>query len=125
LRTILIVDDDSGWRRTVGDALRAKGHRVIEASDGLEALEHLARRPDLVLLDLCMPWVDGVQLLNEIRKASVPGCPVIVVSSDSSPETRTMLADFGVDTVVSKEGLTPAALGERVEEEVAGLTTSR
>jgi DNA-binding response OmpR family regulator len=95
--------------------LRDQGHDVLCAPDGLDAREMLERHPDLMLLDLVMPGVDGVHLLAEMRKGYVSSCPVIVVSEDTTPSTREMLADFGVEMFLGKPGLTPDTLIDRVQ----------
>jgi DNA-binding response OmpR family regulator len=65
---ILVIDDDAGIRETLADFLRSEGFRVDLASDGAEGLERLAAaRPDLILVDLNMPGMDGGQFLQRLR----------------------------------------------------------
>jgi CheY-like chemotaxis protein len=65
---ILIVDDDASMRRLIATLLRSEGYMVDEASDGPTALDHISqRRPDLVLLDLMMPGMDGQQVFAAAR----------------------------------------------------------
>jgi two-component system response regulator HydG len=68
-RCILIVDDDEAICETLSDVLEAFGYRTVVAGDGVEAMD-CAQREDfgLVLMDLCMPRMDGVQAYREIRK---------------------------------------------------------
>jgi CheY-like chemotaxis protein len=119
LATILVVDDDTAWRMPLSHHLRDQGHRVLVAPDGYEALAQLERHPDLMLLDLVMPTVDGVMLLGQMRRGAAPSCRVIVVSQDTSNATREMLADMGVTVVLGKPGLTPDTVLERVAKNLA------
>jgi two-component system, chemotaxis family, chemotaxis protein CheY len=87
-KTVLVVDDDRDIRDVLTDALEAEGYRVITAPDGQEALDWLRAsglRPCVILLDLMMPRMDGLQFrteqLNEPLFATVP---VIVLSADPS-----------------------------------------
>ena len=67
---ILVVDDDDDVREVLGYILSAEGHDVDEAVDGIDALEHLRRGgpPELILLDLMMPRLDGEDFVREMRK---------------------------------------------------------
>lgn len=77
---VLTVDDDKTIRKLVSMYLKSKGYQVIEASDGLAGLETFKQQPvDLVLLDLRMPGLDGLEVLAEIKKEQ-PDMPVIVFS---------------------------------------------
>ncbi len=68
-RTVLIVEDDAAARRVLRQELKKGGWRVIEAANGRIALEQLAQHPpDLILLDLMMPEMDGFEFLEELRK---------------------------------------------------------
>ncbi len=85
---VLVVDDEPDIRRLVSDALRLEGYRVRTAGDGQEALQRVAEeRPDLILLDLMLPVMDGRQfcrLLTHTPTATVRDghIPVILVSAD-------------------------------------------
>lgn len=77
---ILVIDDEALLRKTVGDYLEDMGYEVLEAQNGREGLEVFEReQPEAVLVDLRMPEVDGLEVLEEITKSS-PETPVIVVS---------------------------------------------
>ena len=80
--SILIVDDHPLTREALSSLLRAHGFDVVgEASDGAQAIESAGRlRPDLVLLDLSMPGMDGLQALPRLREAA-PECEVVVLSA--------------------------------------------
>ncbi len=83
LPRILIVDDDAHFRRTLRVALKALGHEIAEAANGVEALDLIqARALDLVLLDWRMPGLGGLDTCRAIHARS--HVPVVVVSSDKS-----------------------------------------
>src|SRR3954447_3035385 len=81
--SILVVDDDPINRRLLARALDALGHTVVTASNGLEALEVLrVQEPDVVLLDIVMPEMDGVAVLERIKAdPQLRAVPVIMVSA--------------------------------------------
>jgi len=115
---ILVVEDDDAIRGLVGEVLRSDGYDVREAANGVEALEQVrAERPDLIVLDLMMPVMDGWAFVEECRRK--PGCeevPIVVTSaSHDLPRTAERLRSLGVRTCLAKpfdiEGL--LALVER------------
>jgi len=83
-KTILSIDDDAFVRELLADALREHGYQVIEAEDGYEGLKQVQLvMPDAVLLDLRMPKLDGLQVLDSLVK-NVPEIPVIIVSGQGT-----------------------------------------
>ena len=77
---ILVIDDDEGVRRSIGKVLVRAGHEVFEAPDGKVALTVLKDEPpDLVICDLFMPEMDGVEVLRELRR-DYPDLPVVAIS---------------------------------------------
>ena len=67
-KTILIVDDEDGVRESVREVLSDEGYRVVDTADGSRVLEMIRdEKPELVLLDIWMPQVDGIGLLKEIK----------------------------------------------------------
>jgi len=100
---VLIVDDDEDNRFTYGAALERGGFRVEVASNGLEALAKIATaRPDIVIMDLAMPLMDGLEATRAIRSnAETLGIPVIAVSG-SSVEQLQRAYDAGVDEICRK-----------------------
>lgn len=115
---ILVVEDDESIRALVSDVLRDDGYHVSEARNGMEALEAVrSQRPDLIVLDLMMPVMDGWTFVEKCRR--VPDCgdvPIVVTSaSHDLPRTAERLSSFGVRTCLAKpfdlEGL--LALVER------------
>jgi DNA-binding response OmpR family regulator len=99
--TILIVDDEAIVREVVSDYLKRDGFQVVTAADGVEALERFAgARPDLVLLDLMLPEIDGVEVCRRIRSES--NVPIIMVTAKSE-ETDTIIGlGVGADDYLSK-----------------------
>jgi len=98
---VLVVDDDSILQRTLRINLRARGHEVLFASTGEQALAtFLAEQPDLVILDLGLPDLDGVEVLRRLRKRSA--VPVIVLSARQQADDKVEALDEGADDYVSK-----------------------
>jgi two-component system chemotaxis response regulator CheY len=90
-KRILTVDDSSTMRQMVGVTLKSAGFEVLEAADGVEALDKLRQSPtiDLVLTDLNMPRMDGLELTRQIRAlASGQAVPIILLTTESSPEMK-------------------------------------
>ncbi|HEV7232369.1 MAG TPA: response regulator [Bacteroidia bacterium] len=90
-KKILIVDDDEFMRFAITHKLREAGYLVSAAADGGEAIEQLKKaRPDLILLDLMMPYVSGPDFLHLINThySSEPKIPVIIISSLDQAELR-------------------------------------
>jgi two-component system response regulator ResD len=111
--TILIVDDEPIVREVVADYLRKDGFRVESAGDGHEALNRFAAaRPDLVLLDLMLPGIDGIEVCRRIRATS--NVPIIMVTAKSE-ETDTIIGlGVGADDYVAKP-FSPRELVARVK----------
>lgn len=86
--TVLVVDDDPGIRESVTEVLSAEGYRVLEAPDGEEALVRLDGLEErcVVLLDLAMPRMNGLELLKELsRSGRSERFPVVVMSANAHP----------------------------------------
>jgi signal transduction histidine kinase/ActR/RegA family two-component response regulator len=103
-RRVLVVDDVAGNRRMLADLLRALGFEVDEASDGEEALRSVpVQRPHLVLMDMAMPVMDGLEATRRLRAdAAWSGLPVIVVSANASAADRARCLAAGANGFVSK-----------------------
>lgn len=100
---ILVVDDDEDSRSIHAEILSVDGHRVVTAADGEEAIAyalHLAF--DLIVLDLCLPKVDGIRVIKELRSSSLAhSTPIIVVSAGDEPMHAAALA-AGADMALEK-----------------------
>jgi DNA-binding response OmpR family regulator len=100
-RTILVVEDEPTLRETLVDALEADGFRVIAAADGREALERFrADRPDLILLDLMLPELSGVEVTRIIRAES--GVPIVMLTAKDSELDKVVGLELGADDYVTK-----------------------
>ncbi len=98
---VLVVDDDRQMLRAVSNALRARGYSVVTAGDGEAALEVLAEtEPDLMLLDLGLPNLDGHTVISRLRGWS--DIPVIVLSVREGQDEKAAALDAGADDYVTK-----------------------
>jgi signal transduction histidine kinase len=110
---LLIVDDDPTNRKLLRAQLEAEGQAVLDASDGVEALRVLERKPvDAVISDILMPNMDGFRLCLEIRKsAKFSSLPFILYTSTyDSPEDRQLAQTVGADRYIEKPAPTPVIL---------------
>ena len=99
---ILVVDDDQEVRMATRDFLTSKGHEVTLAADGVQALELLATvKPDVVLLDVAMPEMDGMETLRRIV-AGYPNLPVIMVTANADIEITSKVLQLGAADYVPK-----------------------
>ena len=107
---VLLVDDDAAIRRTVGEGLELEGFHVVPASGGRAALEAVQSvRPGVVLLDLTMPDLDGLEVLRRLREGG-DDVPVCVLSARDDVDDRVLGLQAGADDYVVK----PFALEEVV-----------
>jgi two-component system KDP operon response regulator KdpE len=98
---VLVVDDDETIRRTLRINLRARGYEVEEVASGRDALSTLEDAPpDLVILDLGLPDVDGVEVLRRLRRSS--RVPVVVLSARHQSDDKVEALDEGADDYVTK-----------------------
>ncbi len=98
---VLLVDDDTTLRRTLGIGLRAEGHDVLFAADGRTALQALRDdRPDIVVLDLGLPDLSGIEVLRTLRGWSTT--PVVVLSARAESAEKVEALDLGADDYVTK-----------------------
>jgi two-component system, OmpR family, KDP operon response regulator KdpE len=98
---ILVVDDEPPIRKLLRMGLTSQGYAVVDAPNGKAALELLAEKPDLVILDLGLPDVDGLELLRRIR-ASHESLPIVVLSSRGDEAGKVAALDLGADDYVTK-----------------------
>ena len=99
---ILVVDDSGMSRRSLRKILETAGHQVIEAQDGIAALElFFIDKPEIVLLDLTMGGLYGVDVLKKMREMD-PGARVIVASADIQSSTREMVQEAGALAFINK-----------------------
>ncbi len=101
---ILVVDDHPDIVRLLQISLRAEGHALLAAYDGVEALETARReRPDIVILDVVMPELDGYRVLHRIKSdPELEDTVVIMLTVRDQPEDVTLGLDIGADFYVTK-----------------------
>ena len=117
---ILLVDDEPSIRAALTRALERDGHQVLAASDGRQALEIATREsPELVVTDIRMPVMDGLELLRHLGQLEPP-IPVVIMSAYASPEATAEAKRLGAYAVLAKPFKLPElraavqrALGER------------
>jgi two-component system KDP operon response regulator KdpE len=98
---ILVIDDEPPIRKLLRMGLSAHGYDILEAPNGKTALELLTRKPDLVILDLGLPDVDGLELLRRIRHRH-DNLPIVVLSSRGDEAGKVAALDLGADDYVTK-----------------------
>jgi len=98
---ILVVDDEPQIRRTLRSTLSFRGYTIMEAGTGEEALELVPRlKPDLILLDVNLPGMSGVEACREIRRSS--DAPIIMLTVRNAERDKVVALDAGADDYVTK-----------------------
>lgn len=129
--TILVVEDDDPVAESVVEVLEGVGHKVVRAASGLDAkaaLEHA--RPDLILLDLILPDVDGLILCSDLK--AIADCPIIVSSATGRKRDTVLSLKLGADDFIPKpfdifelEARVEAVLRRARQQKVAGSPAGR
>lgn len=99
-RTILVADDEKEIRSLMRVYLEKDGYDVIEAENGAEVLKRLDETVDLMILDIMMPQIDGIEVLKKVRKNN--NIPIIIVSAKSEGYERILGLDLGADDYMTK-----------------------
>ena len=121
MATIMVVDDSAYARRTHRRILESGGHTVAEAATGMEAIEsYFLHRPDLVLLDLSMEDIGGLDVLRKLRELHADA-RVVVISADIQRSTERLVADAGALGFLGKPA-SPEVLLETVATLMRGVT---
>jgi two-component system KDP operon response regulator KdpE len=106
---VLVVDDEPGIVRALAAALHARSYRVAIATTGAEALAEVAtRNPSLVILDLGLPDIDGIEVCRQLRKWT--DTPIIVLTAEGAETRKVEALDEGADDYVTKPFSTPELL---------------
>ena len=123
---VLAVDDEADILLIVTVILRSSGHDVLQASSGEMALEILEReKPDAMLLDIRLPGIDGLEVLERLRAARrLSSLPVIVISAFSNPETLARATEIGCKGFVTKPFAPDQLLGTLDDVLRAGTTAA-
>ena len=112
-RLILVVDDEPRMIRFIRMNLELEGYRVVEATNGLEALDRVRKDlPDLVVMDVQMPEMDGFEALGHIRQVST--VPVIMLTVKAEEEDKVRGLELGADDYVTKP-FSPRELSSRIK----------
>ena len=100
-RSILVVDDERTLRETLAESLEEEGYVVFQAADGREAVEAFRRHhPDLILLDLMLPELSGIEVCRIIRAES--GVPILMLTAKSAEIDKVVGLELGADDYVTK-----------------------
>lgn len=104
MATVLIVDDSPAFRRLEGEFLTARGLDLLYAEDGAQAIRvAVAKRPDLIILDIEMPKVSGIQVLTFLKnEKKTKKIPIVIVSSKGRGRDVDRLTQAGAAAVLSK-----------------------
>ena len=103
-KTILCVDDSASMRQTIKLTLAVNGYRIVEAVDGLDGLDKAAAHAiDLVITDLNMPRMDGLEFIGELRKLpAFKGVPIVFVTTESDDAKRAAAKAAGATAWITK-----------------------
>ena len=117
---ILIVDDDADLRTLFGLGFLRRGHSIVVAGDGAAALECIVTHaPDLIITDITMPVMDGLELLRRLRADGPPTLPVVVVSAHAEQRAAAIAADAFLVKPVALRQLVEVAEGLLAERQAA------
>ncbi len=101
---VMVVDDSLTMRKVLGRALEREGYQVITAKDGVDALQQLVeQKPDIMLLDIEMPRMDGFELTRNVRNdATTKHIPIIIISSRTAEKHQNVAKELGVNAFLGK-----------------------
>jgi len=100
--TVLVADDNDVAQRLCRRVLEKAGYSVLIAEDGLQAVEMaLNKRPAMILMDVAMPGIDGIEAMKRI-KAEIPNQPIVIASAHSMASDRERFLAAGADDILSK-----------------------
>jgi CheY-like chemotaxis protein len=103
-KTVLVVDDEESLRNFAAKLIQSRGYRVVTAGDGAEALAVLTEgtQVDLLVLDVMMPGLDGLQTLEQVRNRGHRQLPVVLLTAQSADEQILRGYECGADCYVTK-----------------------
>ena len=104
MSTILIVEDNEKNMKLVRDILQHQGHATLEAATGTDGVRlAIERRPDLILMDIQLPDIDGIEALRRIRgQPALDATPVLAVSASVMPDEQQKIVSSGFDAFITK-----------------------
>ena len=102
--TVLLVEDEDQLRRVMKDLLQREGYRVAEARDGIQALDEVDRfAPDVIILDLNLPGIDGYSVLTQLRsRPATRDIPIMVLTAKGDEDNEVRVFELGADDFVTK-----------------------
>jgi len=117
MKKILFIEDDSALQKTLGDTLRQEGYNLISALDGEIGLRMVQKEnPDLVLLDLILPKLDGFEVLQRLKEdPKTKGIPIIILTNLERMEDIDRALELGASTYLVKANYTLEEVVEKVE----------
>jgi DNA-binding response OmpR family regulator len=102
MQTIVVIDDDESLRDTIGVLLEQEGFRAVQSADGRSGYESaIMLKPDLVLVDLRLPGMSGIEICKQLRAAEVK-TPIIVLSAMGDEVDKVLLLEIGADDYIVK-----------------------
>jgi CheY-like chemotaxis protein len=100
--TVLVADDNDVAQRLCKRVLEKAGYTVLIAADGLQAVDiALSKRPAMILMDVAMPGIDGIEAMKRIKEA-IPDQPIVIASAHSMASDRERFLAAGADDILSK-----------------------
>ena len=117
MKKILIIDDDVVFQKTMADKLKPLGYEIVLAGDGEEGLaKAISEKPDLMLLDIKMPKMDGLTLLTALRaKKEIPQVPVLITSNLTTVDNISEGVALGVRGYIIKSNETLDTIVRQIE----------
>ncbi len=114
--TVLLVEDEEPLRLVLRDLLEREGYRIVEAADGIQALDEIDRSaPDAIVLDLNLPRLDGYGVLSHIRaRAATANLPVLVLTAKADEDNEVRVFEIGANDFMTKP-FRPKALSARIK----------
>ena len=125
-KSVLIVEDDIALRRVLVDKLTDEGYNVLQAADGNQGLQHaFDDHPDIILLDIFMPNMDGVSMLAKLRSKDAWGkhVPILVLTNSTDAQTIAKVSSFEGTEFLIKSEWSLEALVARIKERVSASAT--
>ena len=117
MKNILFIEDESALQRTIGDILKSKDYKVIKALDGESGLRSAKEeRPDLILLDLILPRMDGFKVLKGLKTSEeTKNIPVIILTNLEETEDIQKALELGATTYLVKSSYTLEEVVKKIE----------
>lgn len=119
---ILVIDDDITSLDLVSFLFERRGFRVERCADGHAAIEFVRQTtPDIILVDLLMPQINGIETVREIRALGLDGVPILAFTAVDEPELHARAMDAGCDKVITKP-CGPEALMRHISQALPGVS---